>query len=158
MMAFAIATIVIMFCVIVALSIYIIRERKAHNQFEKSLLIEICRLEDEARADDMNANMHTNALSTDKANLQEQIDVLQNRCWLLVCELRMNIAGVIADSICDDKLSVEDWQAFDVVHGEFIQRLNRGYFHLLSEGLHGEDAWRTEMRLLEKGVEDELGI
>ena len=61
-MAFAIVTIVIMLCVIVALSINLVRERKAH-------MIEIDRLE----ADVMNANMNAAARRSDVCKLEEQL-------------------------------------------------------------------------------------
>jgi hypothetical protein len=95
MMAFAIATIVIMFCVIVTLSIYIVRERKAH-------MIEINDLEADADAFDMNANMHISALSEDKAKLKllltEQLRIAKDLIGELVYHgLRPNVTTLCTE-------------------------------------------------------------
>ena len=86
-MAFAIATIVIMLCVIVTLSIYLVRERKAH-------MIEIDKLE----ADVMNANMHDRTLF----DLEDE---------MIVCGVSMRRADRLADDfreLLDFKLAARD--------------------------------------------------
>jgi len=187
-MAYAIATIVIMLCVIVALSINLVRERKAHMTFihsqtvgidapflpretyefvtgvldrEKAALqIEI----DNLKADVMNANMHVSVLSEDKVTLrrivehlesiseelQEQVAVLQNRCNLLGCELK-----------------IEFFQYSMLLH-PFHVRHHDGQRHcdaledakelLFKEGHHDEESWNEQIRSMLKAVKQELGI
>ena len=165
-MAYAIATIVIMLCVIVALSINLVRERKAH-------MTEIDKLE----ADVMNANMHVSVLSEDKVTMArtrqtleelleelqgeneklygtrrylcEQTSILQNRCSLLGCELKIEFFQYFMLRT-EHELDRNGLRALNAL--EDAKEL------LFKEGHHDEESWREQQRSMIKAVKQELGI
>ena len=101
MMAYAIATIVIMFCMIVAFSIYVVFacERKTHKKQNAQLndwMQDYLQLEN----DWFNANMHIDILKKDKADLQEQLTEVH-------LELRKLHQRLLTCSYC--KEAIIDW-------------------------------------------------
>tara|TARA_Y100000034_G_scaffold126937_1_gene178953 strand:- start:727 stop:1173 length:447 start_codon:yes stop_codon:yes gene_type:complete len=145
-MAYAIATIVIMLCVIVALSIYIVRERKAHMTFIHSQTVGI----DAPFLPRLHLEFVAGVLKLEKADLQEQVAVLQNRCSLLDCELEMrlfSLLGVENESYFDS----EDYNLIiDALHG----RQKR----LFNEGHHDEKSWEEQMASNFKAVRREFDM
>ena len=142
-MAYAIATIVIMLCVIVALSINLVRERKAHMTF-----IELC--ETNIDAPFLPRQTHefvAGVLGRDIDRLKEQVAVLQNRCNLLGCELKIEYFqyfmsfGVLFPDGLRALLALEDAKEL-----------------LFKEGHHDEESWSEQRSSILKEIKQELGI
>ena len=157
-MAYAIATIVIMLCVIVALSINLVRERKAHMTFIHDSEYDI----DAPFLPRLHLEFVAGVLGRDIDRLKEQVAVLQNRCNLLGCELKIEFFQYSMLRIEKAYMSERGpYRSFHELHRDgqrHCDALEDAKELLFKEGHHDEESWNEQIRSMLKAVKQELDI